>query len=89
VRYGRNACSQNNSSITSLISLATEKSFIYVLIFAGVITIVLRHISDSLIILQLFLSTQYWVMFKKKADQAFRTSSIYFSSSEVVRDGKQ
>lgn len=92
LRYGRNVLPKQAPPSHIALFLSQLKSpLIYVLIIAGVITIVLRHISDSLIIFAaVFINTILGYIQEKKADQAFRTLLQYIShSSEAVRDGKR
>lgn len=92
LRYGRNILPKQAPPSHGALFLSQLKSpLIYVLIFAGMITIVLRHFSDSLIIFAaVFINTILGYIQERKADQAFRTLLQYIShSSEVMRDGKR
>ncbi len=72
--------------------LAQLKSpLVYILLIAGGVTLVLNHLSDSLIILiSVLLNTILGFIQEKKANQAFSALKHFLTqTAEVIRDGKR
>lgn len=92
LRYGRNVLpKQSPPSHIAIFFSQLKNPLIYVLIFAGIITVLLHHFADSLIIFAaVLINTILGYVQEKKADQAFRTLLQYIShTSEAMRDGKR
>lgn len=91
-RFGYNVLPKHPapSSISILLS-QIRNPLIYVLILSGLTTLLLQHISDSLIIFfAVFLNTILGFVQEKKANQAFRALQQFVSrTTEVIRDGNR
>ncbi|QQG47839.1 MAG: HAD-IC family P-type ATPase [Candidatus Woesebacteria bacterium] len=91
-QYGENVLPEKPPPSDILLFLSQLKDpLVYVLIFSGIVTLILRHIPDSLIIfLSVGINTILGFIQEKKANQAFwALKKFIIYKSEVLRDGEK
>ncbi len=91
-QYGENVLPEKSPPSNIFLFLSQLKDpLVYVLIFSGIVTLILRHIPDSLIIfLSVFINTILGFIQEKKANQAFvALKKFIIHKSEVLRDGEE
>ena len=91
-RFGPNSLpEQPLPSQTSLFLSQLKSPLVYILLFAGLITLFLDHISDSLIIfISVFINTVLGFVQERKANQSLASLKKFVTQeAEVVREGKR